>query len=327
VTLVAILTVRRDALDEFRAFERHAAAVMQVHGGRIERTVVVAPEPASSLVKEVHVVTFPDGAAFRAYRNDPRLAELAHLREASVVATQVLVGEDGPEYLPGPRSGRRIAAARPARPDRPGIRDRAPSTPGAPRRSRGARAPGSDDSSPAPAARRRRAPRSLRVRDARAGDPDAIREVTLAAYAEYAPQMPALWDHYRDNILATLAGPTPAEQIVAEQDGAVVGAVLLYPAGVPLPGAEASRVRMPWPEVRLLAVAPASRGRGVGAALMQECVRRARAAGAPALALHTTDMMQAAVRLYARLGFVREPEIDVPVAPSLTVMGYRLDLG
>jgi hypothetical protein len=49
--------------------------------------------------------------------------------------------------------------------------------------------------------------------------------------------------------------------------------------------------------------------------------------GAPILALHTTDMMRTAMRLYGRLGFVRAPELDVRVAPSLTVKGYRLDLG
>ena len=166
-----------------------------------------------------------------------------------------------------------------------------------------------------------------RIRDARAGDRDAIREVTLAAYGEYATQMPALWQRYRANILATLADIAPAEQIVVEQAGGVVGAVLLYPAGAALPGAEGGRARMPWPQVRLLAVAPPHRGRGVGAVLMQECVRRARAAGAPALALHTTELMRAAVRLYARLGFVRAPELDARVAPTLMVHGYRLDLG
>lgn len=40
VTLVVILTVRREALEQFRAFEAQAAAVMTTHGGRIERTVV-----------------------------------------------------------------------------------------------------------------------------------------------------------------------------------------------------------------------------------------------------------------------------------------------
>jgi uncharacterized protein (DUF1330 family) len=101
MTLVAILTVRREALDRFRAFERHAAAVMARHGGRIERTVVVAPEGSPDLVKEVHIVTFPDERAFATYREDPRRGELAHLRDASVVHAEVLVGEDGPDYGAG----------------------------------------------------------------------------------------------------------------------------------------------------------------------------------------------------------------------------------
>jgi predicted N-acetyltransferase YhbS len=159
------------------------------------------------------------------------------------------------------------------------------------------------------------------VRDARPADRDAIREATLAAYAEYAPQMPRYWDGYRANILATLADPAPAEQIVAEQDGAVVGSVLLYPAGLELPGPE--RARSQSPEVRLLAVAPAARGRGIGLGLMQECIRRARQHSA-SLTLHTTPMMAAAVRLYERLGFARAPELDVQVAPGLTIAGYRL---
>jgi hypothetical protein len=98
MTLVAILTVRRAALAEFRTFERHAAAVMARHGGRIERTVVVTPDGPSEVVKEIHVVTFPSAAAFEAYRADERLREMVELREASVVHTEVLVGEAGPDY-------------------------------------------------------------------------------------------------------------------------------------------------------------------------------------------------------------------------------------
>ena len=139
--------------------------------------------------------------------------------------------------------------------------------------------------------------------------------------------MPRHWDGYRRNILATLADPTPATQIVAEQDRAIVGTPSCSdPTGIVLPGAGPARPPRSWPEVRLLAVAPAARGRGVGAGLMQECVRRARGWGAPALELPTTPMMGAAVRLYARLGFVPATELDVEVAPGLTVTGYRLDL-
>ena len=165
------------------------------------------------------------------------------------------------------------------------------------------------------------------LRDARPADRAAIEAVTLAAYAQYAPQVPAIWEGYRHNIVTTLADVGKAEQIVAEAAGAVVGAVLLYPPGAGMygvtPGAPA---HSPSPEVRLLAVAPAARGQGVGAALMRECVARARRAGAPALTLHTTDMMTSAMRMYEAMGFVRAPELDFHPAPTFQVKGYRLPL-
>ncbi len=37
-------------------------------------------------------------------------------------------------------------------------------------------------------------------------------------------------------------------------------------------------------------------------------------------------MMQAALRMYERMGFVRAREIDFHPAPGVTVKGYRLDL-
>jgi ribosomal protein S18 acetylase RimI-like enzyme len=163
------------------------------------------------------------------------------------------------------------------------------------------------------------------VRDARSPDREAIRQVTLAAYQEYAARMPDHWPRYRQNILATLAEAGPAEQIVAERAGAIVGSVLLYPPRAltsPTDGA----LGMPWPEVRLLAVAPEARGRGIGAALMQECVRRAQASGTALLTLHTTDLMQAAMRLYQRMGFLRAPELDFHPAPGLTIKGFQLAL-
>ena len=98
LVLVVILTVRRAKLAAFRAFERKAAAVMARHGGAIERSVVVGAAGPGGHLREVHIVTFPDQAALAAYRNDAALRAVAHLREASVVETQVLVGEDGPDY-------------------------------------------------------------------------------------------------------------------------------------------------------------------------------------------------------------------------------------
>ncbi|HEV2438529.1 MAG TPA: GNAT family N-acetyltransferase [bacterium] len=166
---------------------------------------------------------------------------------------------------------------------------------------------------------------ALHIRSARDSDRAAIRDLTLAAYEEYAAVLPeALWTGYRRNILATLDGDEPADRIVAEHEGAIAGSVLLFPPSRGAYGDLAAGGDSP--EVRLLAVSPAVRGQGVGAALMRECIRRARASGAAALGLHTTDMMRTAMRMYERMGFVRAPALDFNPAPGMLIKGYRLDL-
>jgi len=96
--IVVVLTVRSEAMETFRAYEREAAIIMAAYGARIERTVVVTPATDARVFKEVHLVRFPDESAFVEYRRDPRLRELDESRNASVVSTEILVGEDGPEY-------------------------------------------------------------------------------------------------------------------------------------------------------------------------------------------------------------------------------------
>ena len=71
--------------------------------------------------------------------------------------------------------------------------------------------------------------KDLTIRNAHQEDQDAIQDVTLSAYQEYATIMPQHWALYRQNILATVAESKPSEQIVAQQNGAIVGTVLLYP--------------------------------------------------------------------------------------------------
>lgn len=168
---------------------------------------------------------------------------------------------------------------------------------------------------------------SLCLRDANDLDQDAIRGVTLAAYQEYAAVMHSLhWQLYRQNIIDTLADVRPAVQIVAEQEGNIVGTVLLYPAGANLSTSDDASTALAWPEIRLLAVLPEARGLGIGGVLVRECMGRAVDAGATAITLHTTDMMAAAMRMYEKMGFVRAVEMDYRPVPEVLVKGYRFDL-
>ena len=164
---------------------------------------------------------------------------------------------------------------------------------------------------------------SFHIRDARPEYRDAIRAMTLAAYAQYAPLMPH-WKMYREHLLATLEEDGASERIVAERDGTLLGSVLLYPASANVYDEPSANSKMP--EIRLLAVAPEARGQGVGSALLQECIRRARRSGANNLGLHTEDIMEPAVRMYTRRGFERAPQFDFSPSDGVLVKAYRLEL-
>ena len=57
----------------------------------------------------------------------------------------------------------------------------------------------------------------------------------------------------------------------------------------------------------MLAVSPAARGRGVGRALVEHCLRRSRELGYAGIRMSSMDRMTSAHRVYERLGFVRAP--------------------
>lgn len=95
--VVAVLTVRRAELARFRAYEAFAIGRVRAHGGALERCVEL-DGPAPELLRELHVLRFPDAAALAAYRADPALAARQAERAAAVVDTVVWTGVDGPAY-------------------------------------------------------------------------------------------------------------------------------------------------------------------------------------------------------------------------------------
>ncbi len=96
IKIVAVLEVRVEAIDLFHQFERHAATVMEKYGGRIEQAITIPP--TGETFREIHVVAFPDENAFQAYRQDPAVAEKSRWREQAVVSTEILIGQEGPDY-------------------------------------------------------------------------------------------------------------------------------------------------------------------------------------------------------------------------------------
>ena len=94
--VVALLTVRREQLAAYHAYERAAAAIMARHGAAIDRVIALAPEGEHH--REIHVVSVPSPAAWDTYRADPALAALAGDRAAVIVSTELWIGADAPPY-------------------------------------------------------------------------------------------------------------------------------------------------------------------------------------------------------------------------------------
>jgi ribosomal protein S18 acetylase RimI-like enzyme len=160
---------------------------------------------------------------------------------------------------------------------------------------------------------------AINIREAGAEELDESEKLVKTAYREFQPLMPAaVWNKWMDNIRETIQAPEGV-LLVAGGQGRIQGAVKFYPDA-----AQAHQGQ--WPagaaSIRLLAVAPASRGRGYGRVLTQACLKRARELSIPTIFLFTGTFMAAARQLYEQLGFKRAPEFDRDPGP----IAYRLDL-
>lgn len=165
---------------------------------------------------------------------------------------------------------------------------------------------------------------TITIRDARRDEWDAVHDLTLEVYAEYARIMtPDAWAGL-DGAVRKALEAVDAQRIVAEDGGRLLGSVMLFPPAKAAYGEYVSASSSP--ELRLLAVPESRRGQGIGRALVEECIRRARLAGASALGLHTSKSMGAARDLYLHMGFERAPETDFLPPGAELVEGYRLRL-
>src|ERR1051325_2278842 len=91
------------------------------------------------------------------------------------------------------------------------------------------------------------------------------------------------------------------EVIVAELEDKFAGAVAYFGPN----SQKAAFFDQRWPIIRMLVVDPAFRGKGIGRALSDACIARAKRDGSPIIALPPSLIMSVAFRLYRRMGFLK----------------------
>jgi ribosomal protein S18 acetylase RimI-like enzyme len=162
----------------------------------------------------------------------------------------------------------------------------------------------------------------VRVRVAREDEYAAVGALTVEGY-DADGYLVTSDGTYDDDYAAWLADAAPrgrdSDLLVAVEGDELLGTVTWCPYGTPF----AQLATQPHQgEFRTLSVAPAGRRRGVGRALVEECLARARAAGLTEILICSVDVMAPAHRLYASYGFRRRPELDWSPAPGVLLWAF-----
>jgi GNAT superfamily N-acetyltransferase len=140
----------------------------------------------------------------------------------------------------------------------------------------------------------------IRIRDYESSDAEEVNRIAVEAFSQFR-------DRYQDwaAMHASLSTKSDlsasGEVIIAELQHACAGAVAYFGPHRP----KAAFFDQNWPIIRMLVVDPAFRGKGIGRALTDECITRARRDGSPIVALHTSPIMTVALPMYLRMGFAK----------------------
>lgn len=154
----------------------------------------------------------------------------------------------------------------------------------------------------------------IHLREFTPNDALAVNALAVAAFEQFMPAYTD-WPIFRAKIEGMSNLAATGEIIVAELNEKLVGAVAYVGQHQP----KSEFFAPEWPIMRMLVVAPESRGHGVGRALAEECILRARRDGASVFALHTSEIMTVALPMYQRMGFIWWAD-----APS--IHGVRYDV-
>lgn len=158
------------------------------------------------------------------------------------------------------------------------------------------------------------------IRPARSDELDAVGALTVGVYRaeRLAPE------EYSASLADAENRAKYTEILVAvDENEQVIGSVALVLNGGPYAELAAAEHDA---EFRMLAVSGSARGRGVGTALIEECLIRAGAAGKRRMVISTGDNMAAAHRRYEALGFRRAPDLDWSPLPDVRLLAYVLEL-
>ena len=140
----------------------------------------------------------------------------------------------------------------------------------------------------------------IRLRDYEDADAENLNRLAVSAFEQFR-HLYEDWPAMLAGLSKTSALSASGEIIVAELQRKFAGAVAYFGPD----SQKAAFFDQRWPIIRMLVVDPAFRGKGIGQALSDACIARARRDGSPIIALHTSPIMSVALPMYLKMGFAK----------------------
>ncbi|AKE51023.1 acetyltransferase [Kangiella geojedonensis] len=125
--------------------------------------------------------------------------------------------------------------------------------------------------------------------------------------------------------VADLADSSNTEVLVAVSGEKILGGVVYFSDMAQYGSGGTATQQKNASGFRLLAVSEEARGLGVGKALTNYCIGKAKTDGNKELIIHTTEAMKLAWGMYEKLGFKRSMDLDF-LQKGFPVFGFRLSL-
>ena len=166
---------------------------------------------------------------------------------------------------------------------------------------------------------------NLSYREATQEDLQGIKNLGLSCWQQFGPQ---LTGENQALLYKTLTDDNTYASLLAQSQGflclsaeaAIVGMAFLVPSGNPTDIYDKA-----WSYIRFVSVAPEYEGKGIGRQLTRWCIKAARENGEHTIALHTSEMMEKARRLYESLGFSILREIEPRLGKRYWLYSLNLD--
>jgi len=149
----------------------------------------------------------------------------------------------------------------------------------------------------------------MKFREGTIEDVTQLKKLALSAYGEFEKELTTEnWNvlhgkQQSENSYINLLKISTC--FVCEVDDNLVGVAYIILSGHPTEIFEVN-----WSYIRMVGVEPAYRGHGIAKQLTKHCIEYAKQNGETIIALHTSEMMDAAIYIYEKMGFKQIKELQ-----------------